>query len=79
MVLEEVGVVNDGCKKHHPDLADAPGRRQQACGASRSGPGRKNLFRDDDLFGRTGESVFVFPRPAGDLNLDGVQGMVLHA
>jgi hypothetical protein len=30
------------------------------------------------LFRRTGEIVFVFSRPAGDMDLDGVQAAVLH-
>jgi hypothetical protein len=43
-----------------------------------SGPGCENRFRPHDLFGRTGKSVLVFSRPAGDEDFDGVQAAVLH-
>ena len=46
--------------------------------AGRSGPVRKNLLRRHNLVRRTGETVFVFSGPAGDMDLDGFQAAVLH-
>ena len=43
-----------------------------------SAPGRKNFIRLHDLFGRTGEAVSEFSGPVGDMDLDGIQALVLH-
>jgi hypothetical protein len=42
-------------------------------GLGSSAPSRKNRFRLNDLFGRTGKVEFEFSRPTGDQDLDGVQ------
>jgi hypothetical protein len=44
----------------------------------RSGPSRQNLPGLHHLFGRAGKVEFEFSRPAGDLDLDGVQAVFLH-
>ena len=43
-----------------------------------SAPGRKNLIRLHDLFGRAGEAVSEFSGAVGDMDLDGIQALVLH-
>jgi hypothetical protein len=53
-------------------------RREDGDGGTKSGPIRKNLIRLHDLFRRTGEIVFVFSGPAGDMDFDGFQAAVLH-
>lgn len=45
----------------------------------RSGPGRKNLLRRRNLFGRTSEIDFVFSSSADDMHVDGFQTAVLHS
>lgn len=46
---------------------------------AQSGPGRKNLLRRRNLFGRTSEIDFIFSSPADDMDVDGSQTAVLHS
>jgi hypothetical protein len=54
-------------------------RRPYHAQQTTSGPISQNLFRCDDLLGRTGEIVFEFSGSAGDVNFDGIQAAVLHS
>lgn len=44
-----------------------------------SGPSRENLLSYRNLLHRTGEIIFVFSSPAGDMDLNGFQTAILHS